>query len=146
MAALTPKVQGCREEFNAQAVGNALYGLQRLGDSEAMRMLFAAVLVVALVPEVEKCRVFLDVLFWLKGGGDAEEVRQLVKALIPEVQQCHKDLMEETRQDKTISCVQHGLQRLGNSEGVQRLLFMVQDCYFRRNVDNSFVEFRRQSE
>ena len=116
-----------------------------MGNSEEVRKLFAAVLLVALAPEVEKCRGFLDELLWLKGGSDAEEVRQLVKALIPEVQQCQKDLMEETRQDKTISCVQHGLQRLGNSEGVQRLLFMVQDCYLRK-VDNSFKEFRRQSE
>ena len=108
-------------------------------------MLCAAVLVVSLVPEVLKCRVFLDALWQLEGGGDAEKVRQLVKDLIPEVQQCQKDLLEETTQDKTVGDAQHGLQRLGNSEGVQRLLLMVQDRYFRREVDHSFDEFRRQS-
>ena len=144
--ALTPKVQHCREALNTQEVGNALQGLQRLGNSEEVRMLFAAVLVVSLVPEVLKCRAFLDALWQLEGGGDAEKVRPLLKDLISEVQQCQKDYMEETRQDKTIGDAQHGLQRLGKSEGVQRLLFMVQDSYFRRNVDNRFEEFRRQSE
>ena len=105
-------------------------------------MLFAAVLVVALAPEVEKCHSFLDALWRLNGGGNAEEVRQLVKELIPEVQQCQEDLKEETRQGKTLGDAQRGLQRLGNSEEVQRLLLMVQDCYLRK-VDHSF---RRHSE
>ena len=37
VAALTPKVRDCREALDAQAVGNALYGLQRMGDSEQTR-------------------------------------------------------------------------------------------------------------
>ena len=33
VAALTPKVEQCWEPLKAQHVGNALYGLQKLGDS-----------------------------------------------------------------------------------------------------------------
>ena len=39
---LVPKVQQCREELSSQAVGNALYGMQRLGDSHVVRKLVAA--------------------------------------------------------------------------------------------------------
>ena len=50
MAALTPLVQRCGE-LDAQAVGNALYGLQRMTDSreEVLRLL------AALTPKVERC-------------------------------------------------------------------------------------------
>ena len=52
VAALTPKVQHCREELDAQAVGNALYGLQQMGDSHVeVRQLVAA-----LTPKVTQCR------------------------------------------------------------------------------------------
>ena len=47
MTALTPKVQACSEPLDAQSVGNALFGLKSLGDSEAVRGL-----VTALTPKV----------------------------------------------------------------------------------------------
>ena len=50
LAALTPKVEQCSAELNAQAVGNALYGLQSLGDSKEVRGLLAA-----LTPKVQQC-------------------------------------------------------------------------------------------
>ena len=42
VAALTPKVQQCREELSSQAVGNALHWLQLMGDSTEVRQLLAA--------------------------------------------------------------------------------------------------------
>ena len=32
LAAFTPKIRDCREALGAQEVGNALYGLQRMGE------------------------------------------------------------------------------------------------------------------
>ena len=42
VAALTVKVQQCHEKLDAQAIGNALYGLQRLRDSAELRQLLTA--------------------------------------------------------------------------------------------------------
>ena len=39
---MTQKVQECTEEFKAQSVGNALYGLQSLGHSAEVRGLVVA--------------------------------------------------------------------------------------------------------
>ena len=55
MAALTPKVAECSVKLKAQNVGNALYGLQRLGDSEEARGLVAA-----LTPKVAECSELLN--------------------------------------------------------------------------------------
>jgi hypothetical protein len=51
LAELTPKVKGCREELNAQAVGNALYGLQGMSsDCPEVRELL-----VHLLPKIVAC-------------------------------------------------------------------------------------------
>ena len=78
VAALTPKVRDCREALDAQAVGNALYGLQRMGDSEQTRELVAA-----LTPKVQQCRDELresdvdQALKHLPHFGNSDEVRDL---------------------------------------------------------------------
>ena len=78
----TPKVQQGREELSSQAVGNALYGLQCMGDSTEVRELLAA-----LTPKVQQCSEELspqavgNALYGLQRMGDSSEVRQLVAAL-----------------------------------------------------------------
>ena len=42
VAILASKVQNCRGKLNSQSVGNALYGLQGLTDSEEARQMVAA--------------------------------------------------------------------------------------------------------
>ena len=79
LAAFTPKVRDCREALGAQAVGNALYGLQCMGDSEQTRELVAA-----LTPKVQQCRDELrkhrvdQALSQLSHFGDSDEVRDLL--------------------------------------------------------------------
>ena len=51
VAALTPKVQQCKERLDAWAVAQALYGLHGFGDSEEVQQLVAV-----LVPKVQQCR------------------------------------------------------------------------------------------
>merc|ERR1712193_254448 len=81
------------EELDSQAVGNALYGLQRLGDSEEVRKL-----IVALTPKIQQCREELNsqhvgnALYGLQRLGNSEEVRELVAVLTPKVQQCREEL------------------------------------------------------
>merc|ERR1711862_615361 len=73
LAALTPKVQQCREELDPQAVGLPLYGLQSLSDSEEVRQLLAA-----LIEKMQQCREDLvpetvgNTLYGLKCMGDSE--------------------------------------------------------------------------
>ena len=78
-------VQHCREALDAQAVGNALYGLQRMGDSEEVRQLLAA-----LTPKVEQCREDLrkhdvdEAISRLSHFGDSDEVRELIFVFLQE--------------------------------------------------------------
>ena len=78
----------CSETFKARHVGNALYGLQCMGDSTEVRQLLAA-----LTPKVQQCREELssqavgNALHWLQLMGDSTEVRQLLAALTPKAQQ-----------------------------------------------------------
>ena len=79
--------------LQAQNVGQALYGLQRLGDSKEVRGLVAA-----LTPKVQQCSEELsaqevgNALYGLQSLGDSKEVRGLVAALTPKVQQCSEVL------------------------------------------------------
>jgi hypothetical protein len=59
LSALVSKVENCKELFSAQAVGNALYGMQRMSsDNNAVRdMLFA------LIPKIEGCKEVCSVIF-----------------------------------------------------------------------------------
>ena len=76
-------LQQCRKELSSQEVGNALYGLQRLGDSEEVRRLIAA-----LTPKVQQCREDLKThsveraLSQLMHSGDSDEVRDLFLAFL----------------------------------------------------------------
>ena len=79
--------------LKAQEVGNALYGLQSLGDSKEVRGLLAA-----LTPKVQQCGEVLsaqnvgNALYGLQSLGDSIEVRGLLAALTPKVQQCSEVL------------------------------------------------------
>ena len=79
---LTPKIQSCKEPLRSQEVGNALYGLQRLGDSREMRALLTA-----LTPKIEECREDLRAqeigngLYGLQHLSDSEELLRLTAAL-----------------------------------------------------------------
>jgi hypothetical protein len=46
LAVLVPKIEGCREKLSAQAVGNALHGLQSMSSD----------VLVALAPKIEGSR------------------------------------------------------------------------------------------
>jgi hypothetical protein len=85
VAALIPKVQQCRERLSANQLGNALYALQCLGDSQEIRHLVAA-----LTPRVQQSRELStqdvgNVLCLLRRLGDSKEIRQLIAALTPKV-------------------------------------------------------------
>ena len=75
----------CLNKFKAREIGNALYGLQRLGDSEEARQLLAV-----LTPKVEQCREDLrkhdvdEAISRLAHFGDSEEVRELIFVFLQE--------------------------------------------------------------
>jgi outer membrane murein-binding lipoprotein Lpp len=76
LAALAPKVESCREELDAQAVGNAVYGLQSMSsDVREVKDVLAA-----LAPKVESCREELSGLqsagsCWCSGSANPEDLR-----------------------------------------------------------------------
>ena len=86
--AATLKESHCSGSFNARGIGNALYGLQCMGDSEEVRKILAV-----LTPKVQQCREELraqavgNALYGLQRMGDSTEVRQLLAALTPKAQQ-----------------------------------------------------------
>jgi hypothetical protein len=81
LSALLPKVESCREAFNAQAVGNALYGMQQMSsDSAEVRAMLSA-----LLPKVKSCREALkaqavgNALYGMQGMGGAAEFLALIR-------------------------------------------------------------------
>ena len=77
---------------------------------------------------------------------DAEVAQEIMNALIPKVQQCRNELKKQTRHEKTTGDTQQWLQRLGNSEEVERLLAMVQGSSILRKVDSSFKKLPKRLE
>ena len=77
---------GVKISLRAQHVGNALYGLQSLGDSAEVREVLAA-----LAPKVRECGEGLgaqavgNALYGLKSLGDSAEAREVLAALAPKV-------------------------------------------------------------
>ena len=70
----------CLGNVQARQLGNALYGLQRLGDTAEVRQLVAA-----LTPKVQRCREELrtyDVDRALSELGDSDEGRDLLLAFV----------------------------------------------------------------
>jgi hypothetical protein len=74
-------VESCREAFNAQAVGNALYGMQQMSsDSAEVRAMLSA-----LLPKVKSCREALkaqavgNALYGMQGMGGAAEFLALIR-------------------------------------------------------------------
>ena len=108
----------CLQNFKAQDIGTALYGLQRLGDSKEVRQL-----IVALTPKVQRCQDELksqevgNALYGLQRLGDSKETRQLVAALTPKVQQCREELNSQA-----VGNALYGLQRMGDLHEVLQLL------------------------
>jgi hypothetical protein len=95
LSALVPKVKSCSEALSAQAVGNALYGLQGMNSeySEVLDILSA------LIPKVKSCSEALtaqavgNALYGLQGmNSEHSEVRELLSALVPKVKSCSEAL------------------------------------------------------
>ena len=80
--------------LNGRAVGNALYGLQALRDSDQVRELLAA-----LTPKVAQCtesklnaQGIAQGLYGLRNLPDSPEMRGLLTAVTPLVQECTEPL------------------------------------------------------
>jgi hypothetical protein len=87
LSALSPKVESCREALDAQAVGNALYGMQGMSsDSVEVRAMLSA-----LLPKVESCREALkaqavgNALYGMQGMRGAAEFSILINFLYHQV-------------------------------------------------------------
>jgi hypothetical protein len=99
LAALTPKIEGCGEELDAQAVGNALYGLQGMSsDVREVKDVLAA-----LAPKIEGCREELSsqaVSNALRGlrsmSSDVPEVQHVLAALAPKIEASREEVGEAT--------------------------------------------------
>jgi hypothetical protein len=88
---LAPKIQDCRG-FEPVQIGMVLYGLQRMGDTEASRQAAAA-----LVSHIEQCeKDFLsrDVARSLRGlrGLGPDGVQSICAALLPKIRRCGKKM------------------------------------------------------
>jgi very-short-patch-repair endonuclease len=98
LGALAPKIKGCREQFDAQAVGNALYGLQSMSsDAEEVRYVLGA-----LAPKIKECRGQLssqevgNALYGLQNmSSDAQEVRYVLGALAPKIEKSRGQLSSQ---------------------------------------------------
>merc|ERR1719443_1504198 len=92
-AAIAVKVRALdgRETTTAQTVGNALYGLQSMGDSQEVRELVAALTVkVQECGEQLKAQEVGNALYGLQSMCDSQEVRELVAALTAKVRECER--------------------------------------------------------
>jgi very-short-patch-repair endonuclease len=95
LAALAPKIKGCREEFNAQVVSNALYGLQNMkSDVREVKDVLAA-----LAHKIEGCRKELsaqavgNALYGLQSmSSDVQEVKDVLAALAPKIEGSREEL------------------------------------------------------
>jgi hypothetical protein len=90
LSAVVLKVESCRETLTAQAVGNALYGLQGLSsDYSEVREILSA-----LVPIVKSCSEAVDgqavgnALYGLQGVRDEIESFSILESLYHQRQNC----------------------------------------------------------
>jgi very-short-patch-repair endonuclease len=126
LVALVPKIEGSREELSAQAVGNALYGLQSMSsDVQEVRDVLAV-----LVPKIEGCREELsaqavgNALYGLQSmSSDAQEVVDVLVAMTPKIEGCDQSFLPQQ-----IGNAFYGLQ--GIDDRVERVhaLFGVLEC------------------
>jgi hypothetical protein len=92
---LAPKIKECKETLSAQAVGNALYGLQNMSsDVDEVRSVLRE-----LAPKVKECKEPLDAqavgnaLYGLQNmSSDEDEVRSVLRELAPKVKECKDTL------------------------------------------------------
>jgi hypothetical protein len=120
LTVLCLEFKGSEHRLRPQAVGNALYGLQRLGWTEEVRQMVAA-----LTPKVLECLEYegLDgqavgnALYGLQTLEDSTEARNLVSALTKGVREC-----KEMLKAQHIGNALYGIHRLGDSREVRKLL------------------------
>ena len=112
-------VEKCREPLDAQAVGNALYGLQGMSSDDAD----VRSLVRVFAGHVERCREPLDVqavgnaLYGLQGmSSDDADVRSLVRVLVGQVERCREPLSTQN-----VGNALYGLQGMFNAADGQGL-------------------------
>jgi hypothetical protein len=118
-----PKVESCREALDAQAVGNALYGLQGMTSDKAA----VQAILLALVPKVECCREALDAqaignaLYGMQGmSSDCQEVRAMLSALRPKVESCREALDAQA-----VGNALYGMQGMTSDSAEVRALLLI---------------------
>ena len=88
MKILTVKIRESRDEFDAQSIGNGLYGLQGMGNSEGVEELLKV-----LVVKIRESRYELDgqaignALYGLQEMENSEGVEELLKALAVKIRE-----------------------------------------------------------
>jgi hypothetical protein len=145
VAALTPKVQACRGQLQAQSLGIALYGLQSLGDSEEMRDLLP-VLEDTVWDSCElDAQAVGNALYGLQSLTDSPELRGLVAALAYKVEESPAVL-----QAQHIGNGLYGLQGLGDSAEARSLVAALtpkvlrsQEPLLAQHVGNALYGLRR---
>ena len=128
---MTDQVQNCGEPLSAQAVGNALYGMQGMSSDDAD----VRSLVRAMTAQVQRCREPLssqavgNALCGMQGmSSDNADVRSLVRALAGSVEGCTEPLSAQA-----VGNALYGLQGLSNDDADVLLLLhglsnLVQRC------------------
>ena len=109
-------VAGCPTDFNGQEIGNALYGLQNLGDSTAVQGVLAALALK--IPPIRDFngQAIGNALYGLQNLRDSEDVRRVLAAL------AHKIPAITDFNGQEIGNALYGLQNLRDSNEVQRVL------------------------
>ena len=111
----------CPTDFKGQEIGNALYGLQNLGDSAEVRRVLAAL--AKKIPAIRnfKGQEIGNALYGLQNLGDSAEVRQLLAALAKKIPTI-RDF-----KGQNIGMALYGLQNLGDSDEVKQVLAALAD-------------------
>jgi hypothetical protein len=84
LSALASKIEGCKESLDAQAVGNALFGLKGMSSdrAEVLRVLSALAIKIEGCKESLSAQAVGNALFGLQGmSSDQAEVRKLLQSL-----------------------------------------------------------------
>ena len=129
-----PKVERCKDKFDAQTLGKALFGLQSLTDTDEARKL-----VVALTPKVKHCEEKMDAntvrqaLVGLRRFGDSYKFRQLAVVLLPKIDECLKGLSEKKLSDE-LDYIDATIESLVAEEKLDQLFSLLQ--VQREDVEN----------
>jgi hypothetical protein len=105
-------------ELGAQGIGNALYGLQGVKDSNGSRALIEVI-----VQKVKECKEEFksqhlgNSLYGMQSQKDSPEVRELLRALESKIRMCTDPLSSQT-----VGNSMYGLHSLGDSGEVRRIV------------------------